>query len=299
MGAYEFSWGGVEVHSLLIVESILDCTHGIHPLVHFNDVIIAGEDLKASQYNLASEIREAELSGAQLLDAEFAKKFLLESKKLRDEYGEFTEKISKTNFSALTNDELAQYYEELYDLAVRIGTDYYISQPEYLKAADAKLKQILPALQKSFGKAETETRVELYRGKSLLKMALRDAMARMKPGEEFVGIAHNDEEFIKMEPIALRQYLRHIVKNNITERIIMPKGSRMYEGARTTQYRTIDKKFLGNMLLWVYADRVFLIITGEKQVGVMITSKGFADTYRQQFELYWKQAKPAKETFSD
>jgi len=158
-------------------------------------------------------------------------------------------------------------------------------------------RKVLPQLQ-AISHTGTQMQVELYRGKNLVRTAFKDAMARMKHGDEFLGTVYDDKELMAIEPIIFQQYLRFIKKNKITERIIVPKGSQAYTKATTTTYRQLDKKYLSTLMVWIYANRVFLVIAKAPQIGVMITSKEFADTYRQQFEIFWRAARPVRGTFS-
>lgn len=76
----------------------------------------------------------------------------------------------------------------------------------------------------------------------------------------------------------------------LTERITFRAGGPRAPEAKTTAYRSLDRKYLGNAATWIYGDRVVLIVFGSPDVAVIIKNGEMADAYRRQFELLWKMA---------
>lgn len=157
-------------------------------------------------------------------------------------------------------------------------------------------KRVLPALVSGLAKDPGDVNVEFYRSQNLLKLALKDVMAQTKCGSEVLALTMGDEEFSALEPLLLSQYFRFLSNNRVVERIVIPAGGKALVKARLTNYRSLDKKYLGGVATWIYADRVFLILVGDPHVGILITSPTVSEAYRRQFELFWRSAKPVRRT---
>ena len=157
-----------------------------------------------------------------------------------------------------------------------------------------RLEKAMPFYEKLAGQAGGETAVELFKGRGATKMLFRDAIATLRRGDEFLGIGIDEEEFSREEPVLLRQYLNHISRNGIRERVIIREGSMTMPEAKTTKYRCLDGKYLGNASTWIYGSKVASIVIGEPNYAVLIENRRLAQTYRNQFALLWEKARPVR-----
>ncbi|MEW5955953.1 MAG: hypothetical protein AB1626_05475, partial [Candidatus Micrarchaeota archaeon] len=97
------------------------------------------------------------------------------------------------------------------------------------------------------------------------------------------------------EPVYLQQYFRAVHKRRIRERVIIKEGAKKIPEAKTTQYRELSSKWLGDTPAWIYGNKFCLTIPGAPPTAVMVESRAVAESQRKQFELLWKLAKEAKQ----
>ncbi|MCX6767781.1 MAG: hypothetical protein NTY90_03585 [Candidatus Micrarchaeota archaeon] len=151
-------------------------------------------------------------------------------------------------------------------------------------------KEVLPRLE-GLAAPRPPTTAEVYAGKSAYKIALLDALDAMREGDEFLAIGIDEAQAMERGDFYLKRYFKIVQRKHITERIIIRTGGPRATEAKTTTYRSLDAKYLGNVATWIYCDRVVLIVAGSPDVALIIRNKEMADTYRKQFELLWATAK--------
>ena len=155
------------------------------------------------------------------------------------------------------------------------------------------IERIVPELMRIKSSVKEDIKVELHRGKYVYKILLNDILAILKPGDEVLIYGTDDETLIKLDrytPIYLRQYLRRIVKLGISERLIGKEGSLIVPEAKTTKYKFLPEKIIGNTAFEVYGDKVAIFLWGDPNYLILIENKKVADSYRNQFEILWRAA---------
>ena len=156
------------------------------------------------------------------------------------------------------------------------------------------IEKIVPDLTKLKSTAKESIKVELHKGNYVYKILLNDILATLKSGDEILIYGIDDETLINLDkytPIYLDQYLARIVKLKIKERLIGKKGSLILPEAKTTKYKFLPKEIIGNTAFEVYANKVAIFLWGEPSYLILIENKEIANSYRNQFEMLWKQAK--------
>ena len=158
----------------------------------------------------------------------------------------------------------------------------------------SSIEKIIPELEKLRSTSKDSIKVELHRGKYVYKILLNDILANLKSGDEVLIYGIDDETLINLDkytPIYLHQYLTRISELNIKERLIGKKGSLILPEAKTTKYRFLPKKIIGSIAFEGYRDKVAIFLWGDPDYLILIENKQVADSYRNQFEMLWKQAK--------
>lgn len=134
--------------------------------------------------------------------------------------------------------------------------------------------------------------VETYKGKNILRIALRDIINTLKKVKgEILCTAVN--EFIALEKYKTicDQYERDLLHYNIKERVIIKEGTKGIFKKGTSKYRKIPEKFFNQNPIQIYGDNVQIIVWGNPDYLVIMRNKGVAESYRKQFELMWEVAK--------
>lgn len=89
----------------------------------------------------------------------------------------------------------------------------------------------------------------------------------------------------------LELYFNQLEKLNIREKVIIKKDAKILEQARTTQYRFLPKQTIGNTAFEVYDNKVAIFLWGQPHHLILIENKEVAESYTNQFEILWKNAR--------
>ncbi len=162
---------------------------------------------------------------------------------------------------------------------------------ERLKFRMESLQKIIPYLIKLAEPVMEETKVELYKGKRVFRVLLKDVLSTLKKDSEFYLIGIDEDVLLtEVEPTYLRQYLNIIKSKNIKEKIIIKTGGKRISNPKI-QYRELDEKYIGKTMQIIYNNKIAIFIHGTPHYLIFIDNKDVAETYKKQFELLWKIAK--------
>lgn len=162
---------------------------------------------------------------------------------------------------------------------------------ELLKLRLETFKKIVPDLMKISKLKKEETKVELYRGKRVYRILLKDMISSLKKNEEAYLIGIDEDILIKeVEPIYLKQYLNTIKSKSIKERIIIKTGGKKLKDSNL-QYKEIDEKYIGKTAQIIYNNKIAIFILGTPYYLIIIENKEVSETYKKQFNILWNTAK--------
>lgn len=162
---------------------------------------------------------------------------------------------------------------------------------EMAETRKSAIEKIIPELQRIMLQEKSDTKLEIHKGKGVLKAALNDVLLSCKRGDMIHSIGIDDEIYQKIDPVHLSRYLRQAGKKGIKERVISAKGSKPHPETKITEYRYLDGKYMTSTATWIYADKVLILTLGIPFIAIIIKNKDIANTYRRQFALLWKVAK--------
>ena len=218
--------------------------------------------------------------------------------------------LTNGQMSAYELAEKAGLYRQVtYDTLKRLAEKGFVSsviegKTKLFKAIDPKLvleflnektenyKQILPELIKINEASKQPLSVETYKGKNVVRIALRDIINTLKEtgGEVLCTAVDESVPFTKYKTIC-DQYERDMINYKIKERVIIKQGTKGIFQKGTSKYKRIPEKFFNQNPVQIYGDNVQIIVWGNPDYLIIIRNKGVADSYRKQFELLWKTAK--------
>lgn len=166
---------------------------------------------------------------------------------------------------------------------------------EYLKEKEEKFKSLLPDLIKLTQIPKEDTFVEVFKGKSIVRTVYRDIIKEFQNRQGEVLISGVEEKkFIEEDKIALQQHLKRLQKLKCKERIILKKGDTQFIEGSQTEYRWIPEESFNSTPIYVYNEKLTIIIWGNPNYAIIIKNKNLADTYRKQFDLLWKISEKIK-----
>ena len=228
-----------------------------------------------------------------------------------------TDYEAEVYLSLLTNGQMSAYelaekaglYRQVtYDSLKRLAEKGFVSsvkegKSKLFKAIDPKLileflnertesyKDILPQLTKLNEQAKQPLSVETYKGKNVIRIALRDIINTLKEKGGIVLCTAIEESvpFTKNKTI-VEQYERDLIHFKIKERVIIKQGDKGLFHKGTSKYRKIPKKYFNPNPVQIYGDNVQTIVWGNPDYLIIIRNKNVADSYRKQFELLWDHA---------
>ena len=219
--------------------------------------------------------------------------------------------LTNGQMSAYELAEKAGLYRQVtYDSLKRLAEKGFVSsvmegKTKLFKAIDPKLileflnektenyKQILPELSRLNEAAKQPLSVESYKGKNVVRIALRDIINNLKSvgGEILCTAVEESIPFVKYKTIC-DQYERDMIRFKIKERVIIKEGDKGIFQKGTSIYRKISKKYFNPNPVQIYGNNVQTIVWGNPDYLIIIRNKEVAESYRKQFELLWKTATP-------
>ena len=163
---------------------------------------------------------------------------------------------------------------------------------DLVKMKEDNLSTILPELISFTKLPKEETKVELYKGKGVIKIFFKEALASLKIHKEVLIIGAEETMYQDRDPISFERYFNEIKKNKYKERVIVQQGTKYLPApGSTTEYRFVSKEFFNPNAINIFPDMVMMIIWGTPDHAIIIRSKEMADSYKKQFEMLWKIAK--------
>ncbi len=174
--------------------------------------------------------------------------------------------------------------------------NYIDQKKEEVNKIEEDAKTILPTLLLKFTSSTIEKEVELLSGLKGLEILFREQITMLKPGETcyVIGGTKGVEEepvvaffqkihLLREEKKIKTRMLYNLKQKNATEKFY----SRQKYPHTTTRYIEHTSPVAIN----IYYDRVAIIIFGGAITGIHIKSKDVAQSFKEYFELLWKQAK--------
>ena len=163
---------------------------------------------------------------------------------------------------------------------------------ELLNEKTENYKQILPELIKIDKAAKQPLIVETYKGKNILRIALRDIINSLKEkGGKVLCTAIDESLPLEKYQTICDQYERDMLLYKIKEKVIIKESTKGIFKKGTSKYRKISEKFFNQNPIQIYGDNVQIIVWGNPDYLIIMRNKGVADSYRKQFELMWQIAK--------
>lgn len=166
---------------------------------------------------------------------------------------------------------------------------------DYLKEKQLRFSTILPELLEFAKAKKQETSVEVYKGKSIVRVVYSDVRNEVekKPGEILIS-GVDERKFEDEDKIALEQHLKKLHKMKCKERILVKEGDTHFMKGPQSVYKWISREFFSPIPVYVYGNKLTTIIWGKPNHAIIIENSDIADAYRKQFNLLWKIAKEVK-----
>ncbi len=218
--------------------------------------------------------------------------------------------LSHGQISAYELAEKAGLYRQVtYDTLKRLSEKGFVSsviegKTKIFKAIDPELileilnektesyRQMLPDLINMNQASKQPLSVETYKGKNIIRIALRDIINTLKKkGGEVLCTAIDESLPVEEHKTITEQYERDMIEYKIKERVIIKKGDKGVFQKGTSKYKSVPEKFYNENPVQIYGNNVQILVWGNPDHLIIIRNKSVADSYRKQFELMWSLAK--------
>ena len=163
---------------------------------------------------------------------------------------------------------------------------------EFLDEQKKQFENFLPELLKLHNLGNDEISVEVFKGKNVVRIALRDIInsSKGKKGEVFVT-AVDEHLGYEVNRTAMQQYERDLFHYGIKEKVIIKKGAKAVLKRGNSEYAFIDEKYFNPNPSIIYAEKVQILMWGSPNYLIIIKNKNIAESFRKQFNLMWDFAK--------
>jgi transcriptional regulator with XRE-family HTH domain len=117
-----------------------------------------------------------------------------------------------------------------------------------------------------------------------------DIMEQIRtPGEEILISTPSEKYFAAMQDEITDKYFQHLVRYQITERLLIAQGE-TYTISAPSFYRWMKPEAFSNVCYLVYGSNVAFHIINKPYRVIIIRNPGIAEMFRRQFDLNWAAA---------
>jgi HTH-type transcriptional regulator, sugar sensing transcriptional regulator len=209
------------------------------------------------------------------------------------------EVAEKTGFyRQVTYDTLKRLSEKGFVSSIKEGKTqiFQAANPEIvLEMIENKVedyKKILPELKSINNSSKNPLLVEVYKGKNVTSIAMRDIINQLKNnGGEVLCSSIDESLWFPKHKFLFDKYEKDIVKYGIKEKVIVKKGKKGLFKRGATKYKSISEKYFNPNPFQVYENNVQVILWGNPDHLIIIRNSDIANSYRKQFEILWKFSK--------
>ncbi len=167
---------------------------------------------------------------------------------------------------------------------------YSASDPDkilsYFTEREKDIRSILPELKSYTSMSRSESVVEIYQGKEGLKLMFEDIL---KEGKDY--LVFEEEGYIqKVLPQYVPQINNRLNDAKIRVKVLTKDPSKISKRS-LMKIRSFPHFISFPAATLVYGNKVAILVWDEPYHAILIRSKQVADSYRNFFNLLWKEAK--------
>jgi len=160
---------------------------------------------------------------------------------------------------------------------------------ETIKEKEEEIEKIMPQILAMYKKEKEKYNVTLYKGYKGLKSVFEDILKEAKGKENLV--IDSSGMFVEKMPYYAPHFIRGIEKNKIKVRHIVRRSMNIHP-SKTTEVRFLPKKLKETSITTnIYDNKIAIILWTDVPEAIIMENKGASDSYRDYFEILWKQAK--------
>jgi sugar-specific transcriptional regulator TrmB len=165
---------------------------------------------------------------------------------------------------------------------------------EVVKEQEAEVRSILPELNEKYKAKKTKFFAEVYEGNEGLKTIMEDLLREKEDWLTIGATGFHPKSFDYYLDVFANRRERARIKRKVL--IADTKEGKAYYGSLEKQ-KMVEVKFLPKSIqnpqtIWVYGNKTMIMLTSEEHpLMFLIESKEIANSYRDYFNLMWRQVK--------
>lgn len=144
--------------------------------------------------------------------------------------------------------------------------------------------------------------VRTIEGKDSIAKILDDVYITLKDsgGEVFVS-GVDERKFLEADKEAITSHIKRLEESGIKERLLAREGDSLFFSGPQSIYRWVPENLFNPTPIYVYGEKVAIIVWRSHPQVIIIQNSALADAYRKQFIFIWEHAKipPTKKVSED
>src|SRR3989344_1825590 len=157
---------------------------------------------------------------------------------------------------------------------------------EDIKEKKKAIEEILSELNLIFKESKGKEESNIYRGRKGIKSILQDILNY----KEYIAFGSSGR-FLEVMKYDFVNFQKQKKFKKIKSRVILSESSKKSESVKiaNSEFRFTPDKFTSPTTTFVYGENTAIIIWSEVPIATLIKSKQVSKSYRNYFELLWKQ----------
>jgi transcriptional regulator with XRE-family HTH domain len=134
---------------------------------------------------------------------------------------------------------------------------------------------------------------KMYQGADSIRSIWADVLASLtRPGETMYMSGVKEADFLKANQTGLIEFINELKTRGLQQKLLVAESDRTFLAGEHLEYRAIPDKYFSATPIYVYANKIAMLIWGPPQQAVIFENSLLAETFLKQFLFLWDQAKP-------
>ena len=190
----------------------------------------------------------------------------------------------------LTQEQLARKAEVPYTTLIKVESGT-IKNPSM-----AFVWKVCRALQISL---DTLLVPRVFQGENSVHQIWQDILETLVDPGEYMCISGIDEtQFIASGRGKLMKFIKELERRGLKQKLLCSEGNKEFLEGAHLEYRAIPKEHFNPTPMYVYGNKVAILIWGPPQQSVILENSFLADAYRKQFLFIWEHSKPVGQSLT-
>ena len=179
---------------------------------------------------------------------------------------------------------LVSYYKEGKVMHYKCSDPNNLSN--YWESQKEELNEIIPELKKIYNQSISPIEIEIFKGKKGLISCYKDVLRDNNPVKGFLISRRMKEHLPKFR----ERFITQVKKQNLKFELIYTQKLPRLPPPFVSRY--LEQQFDNPIVVFLYGNKTLQIIWEPRMRAILIRSKGFTDSYRKHFEIFWNISKP-------